>query len=623
MSVFNIKWLHRHFTSAAKIVLAVAIVASMSVSRVEGATYRPVVRGLNGAVSAGHPLVADVALQVLKDGGNAIDAGVAATLATCVLEHTHHSFGGESPILVYTAKTGTAVAINGVGPAPVAATAEFFLDTVGGIPDEDSILNAPVPGTFDALILALDKYGTMNLARVMAPAIHYAEVGHPVDAYIAGWIDNAKDIVGRWPTSSSVFLPGGQPPKAGDIWKQPDLARMMRTLVEVEAANAHNGRSAALKAVRDEFYKGSIAQTVAKFMEENGGLITMEDMAAYEARIEEPWTTEYKGYTLITNGTYTQAPAFLQAMNILEPFDLKALGHNSPAYIHLVSQAIMLAMADRHAYYGDPDFVEVPKEGLLSKQYAAERRKLIDPARAVPFFPPGDAWKYQPGGRAHLAGTHVANLTSSAPTDYEDPRVVDATDTIYLCVIDRDGNMFSTTSSNNMGPRRSGVVPGNLGFVLSGRLRQFSLDPDNANYILPGKRPRITPCPALVLKDGQPWMTLGSPGEDVQVQVLVQTFLNVVEFGMDPQEAVEAARFRTFAFPASQHPQAIFQRRVNVEARIPESVVQELTALGWDARTEPDWQGVNGGAAMIIRDPNTGALAAGADPRRACYAASW
>lgn len=583
--------------------------------------YRPAVRGVNGMVSAGHPLVAEIALQVLKDGGNAVDAGIAALLGTCVMEHTHHSLGGESPILIYDANLKKTVAINGVGPAPKAATEEFFITEVGGIPDEDSILNAPVPGTLDAMVLALDKFGTMDFATVCAPAIEYAEDGFPIDDVHANWLKKSEYVWKRWPSSAAVFAPGGKIPKAGEIWKQPNLSNTLRRLVSAETENATKGRSAALKAVRDEFYKGSIAQELVKFMEENGGLITMEDLAEYEAKIEEPWKTTYREYEVFTNGTYTQSPAILQSLNILEGFDLAALKHNSPEYIHLVGQAFDLALADRHAYYGDPDFVDVPRQGLLSKEYAAERRKLIDLDHAVASFPPGDAWKYN-GTKTAAGSTELQIADASNDPAYEEA-LTQAVDTIYLCVIDKDGNMFSTTSSNNMGPQRSGVVPGELGFVLSGRLRQFSLDPENPNYIEPGKKPRITPCPVLVLKNGEPFMAYGTPGEDVQIQVNVQNLLNVVEFGMDPQVAVEAPRFRSFAFPASQFPQSILEYRINVEERLAPDVLEALKAMGHDARTDADWAETLGGAGMIVRDPVTHVLTAGADPRRANYAMGW
>lgn len=588
-------------------------VALLVVNPVDAA-YRPVVRGTHGVVSSGHPLVSMTAIDVLKKGGNAMDAGVAAIFTAMVVEHTHHSLGGEQVILYYSAKEKKVYAINGVGTAPKLATREYF-DKMGLIPDEDSFLIAPVPGSLDGAVLALDRFGTKYLSDVLQPAIDFAEKGHPIDYIMVKWITNAKAILSKWPGSVKAFMPNGAPPKPGDIFVQPEYAETLKKILAGEQQNLAKGRSEALKAARDVFYKGEIAQAFDKFSRENGGLIRYEDLAAYQAKVEEPWKTKYHNYEVYSAGAYTQGPMVLQMLNFLEPYDLPALKHNSPEYIHLFLEAFKLAYMDRHLFYGDPYMVKVPAKGLLSKEYAAERRKLIDRNKAAMDVPPGDPWKFE--GRAERpAGPVVANLVKGTEEPF-------STDTTAMVVVDREGNMFTSTPSNNMGVRRSGVTPTGLGFVLSGRLRQFSLDSQNPNVIAPGKIPRITPAPSLALKDGKPFMVWTSPGEDVQMQANLQVFFNVVHFGMDLQTAVEMPRFRSLHGPAPQFPQAVLAGQARVEPRVAPETVKALEGLGHKIRTEPDWAEPSGGMVIIVRDEKTGALAAGADPRRACYAIGW
>jgi len=578
------------------------------------ARYRPVVMGTHGMVSSGHPLVSLAAIDVLKKGGNAADAGAAAIFTAMVVEHTHHSLGGEQIILYYSAKEKKVHAINGVGPAPKLATREYF-DKMGFIPDEDSFLIAPVPGTLDGVILAFDRFGTKSLTDVLQPAIDLAEKGHPIDHIMVKWINNAKAILSKWPGSVKAFFPNGQPPKPGDLFVQPEYAATLKKILAGERKNKGKGRSAALKAARDVFYKGEIARAFDKFSQENGGLIRYEDLAAYHAKIEEPWKTSYHGYEVYSAGSYTQGPMVLQTLNVLEGFDMGSLKHNSPEYIHLILEAFKLAYMDRHTFYGDPYKVKVPAKGLVSKEYAAERRKLIDPAKAAMEMPAGDPWKYE-GKAQRSTGPVLANLVKAT----EEPFSMDTT---AIVIIDKDGNMFSTTPSNNMGVRRSGVTPTGLGFVLSGRLRQFSLDPENPNVIAPGKLPRITPAPSLALKDGKPFMVWTSPGEDVQMQANLQVFFNVVHFGMDLQNAVEVPRFRSLHGPAAQFPQAVLAGQARVEPRIAPETVKALADMGHKIKTEPDWAEPSGGMVIIVRDDKTGVLSAGADPRRSCYAIGW
>jgi len=582
-------------------------------------SYRPVVRGTHGMASTGSPLVSAVAVDVLKKGGNAADAGVAALFASMVVEHTHHSLGGESAILHYSARDGEVLAVNGVGPAPGLATREFF-EKLGHIPHEDSFLNAPVPGTLDGAVLALDRFGTMTLAEVMEPAIALAGKGHPISGLMVQWIAKSKDYLAKWPGSASLFLPGGKPPKAGDLFVQPELAATLEKIRDAEKSNRRLGRSGAMKAARDVFYKGGIARAFDRFSRENGGLIRYEDLAGYEGKIEEPLKTSYRDLEVYSCSTWTQGLMMLEVMNLLEHYDIRNLPHNSPGYIHRVVEALKLACRDRHDFYADPYKVKVPVNGLVSKAYAGERRRLIDMARAAMEMPSGDPWKHETGARPP-AGTGKAS--SPAPSAAEDPGCDPGTDTIALVVADRDGNMFSTTSSNNMGVFRTGITPTGLGFVLSGRLRQFSLDPGNANVIAPGKIPRITPTPHLALKGGKPYIAWTTPGEDVQVQANLQVFFNVVEFGMDPQAAVEAPRFRSLHGPEPNYPQGMKPGEVRAEPRIAPETLRALEKMGHRIRTEDDWAESSGGMVLIVRDPRTGVLSAGADPRRECYAMGW
>ena len=591
------------------------VVFAMTISvDANAVTYRPIVWGTNGIVSSGSPLVSQVAIDILKKGGNAADAGVAALFATMVVEHTHHSLGGESPILYYSAKEKKVYAINGIGPAPKLATWEFF-DKMGLIPGEDSFLIAPVPGTLEGATMALDKFGTMTLAQTMASSINMAEKGHPISKIMVKWIENSKAILAKWPGSVKTFMPGGNPPKPGDIFVQAELAETFKKIRDGETKNLKLGRSKAIRAARDVFYKGEIAKALDKFSKDNGGLIRYEDLAEYHGRMEEPLKTTYKGYEVYSLSTCTQGPMMLQAMNLLEPMDVAGMKHNSPAYMHAVIESFKLAYMDRHNFYGDQGMVKVPEKGLVSKAYADERRKLIDLTKAAMDVPAGDPWKYE-----GVAGVlpQMGLVTASASGVEGNPEF--KTDTTALVVIDKDGNMFATTSSNNMGVRRSGVTPTGLGFVLSGRLRQFSLDPQNPNVIAPGKIPRITPTPHMALKDGKPFMAWTTPGEDVQTQANLQVFLNVVEFGMDPQTAVEVPRFRSLHGPEPQFPQEMKPGQVRVEPRIAPETIQTLADMGHKVRTEDDWVESSGGMVIVIRNLKTGALSAGADPRRECYA---
>ena len=377
--------------------------------------------------------------------------------------------------------------------------------------------------------------------------------------------------------------------------------------MEAEKAGAAKGRSEALRAARDRFYKGDIARELARFSEENGGLFRYDDFATYSAKVEDPVRIGYRGYQVYKNASASQGPAELFTLGLLEGYDLKSLGHNSPRYIHTCVEAVKLAFADRDKYLGDADFIRIPYEGLLSKEYAGERRKLIDPERASLEFRPGTAEKFTKGVEPV---ERPLDLTVSGKADHQG-------DTSYIGVVDKDRNMVSFTPSLHSG-FGTGVIMGQLGFILNCRGDYYSLVPGHANALEPGKRPRSTLQGTLVMKDGQPLMVLGSPGGDDQCMRTMQTFLNIVEFGMNIQQAIEAPRWSTRSFPSSPFPHTMYPGEMSVEERIPDSVRLALEKKGHKVKISGPWSlGSNAG---IVLDLRTGVLSAGADPRVEAYA---
>jgi len=381
-------------------------------------------------------------------------------------------------------------------------------------------------------------------------------------------------------------------------------------LVDAEKENAAKGRHEALKAARDRFYKGDIARTMAQFSEAEGGLFRYEDFASYTAKFETPVSVDYRGYRVYKNASSNQGPTELFALNILEGYDLKAMHHNSPEYIHASIEAVKLAMADREKYLGDADFVPIPFDGLLSKDYARERRALIDPAHASLELRPGTPEKYTRSTQALNRPWHL-NLQGEA--DHEG-------DTSYLAVVDKDRNMVSFEPSLHSG-FGTGVVMADLGFIFNCRGDYYSLVEGEANALAPGKRPRSTLQSTLVMKDSQPFMIVGSPGGDDQVFRTLQTLLNVVEFGMNVQQAIEAPRWATRSFPASPFPHTMYPGEMSVEQRVPQAVRDSLIARGHKLRVSGPW--TMGSLAAIVVDPKTGVLSAGTDPRVDAYAIAW
>jgi gamma-glutamyltranspeptidase / glutathione hydrolase len=604
-------------TRVVTVLMLIASLLSFAVPQAEADTFRPVVRGKRGVVAGGHPLSVEAGLRILQNGGNAVDAGVATVLAASVIEFSHFSFGGEVPILVKLKGQKVSV-IEGMGQAPMKATREFFVNraaaenTKGGLIPATGPLSATVPAVFDACVTALDQFGTKSLADVMQPAIELAD-GFPLDELRVQYIKNRAPVFSQWADAKRIFLPGGAVPKVGDIFVQADLARTMRELVRAErlaSKSVRNSRHAGLMAARDYFYRGPIAKRIGEYMQANGGLIAAADFARFQAKVGEPVATDYKGYRVYKAGFWTQGPAFVETLNLLEGFDLKKMGHNSPLYIHTCVEALKLALADRDRYYGDPNFVKIPAQELLSKQYATLRRPLIVQARASLAQQPGDPQNM----KALLAGTQPLVGRASQVPDSER-----ATDTTCVNVVDKDGNMFSATPSGAWLPA---VVAGNTGVLMGQRLQSSLTDPNSPNVVAPGKRPRITLTPTIVLKNGEPFMVLSTPGGDNQDQALLQVFLNIVEFDMNPQEAVEAPRFDTQHYVSSFDDHEFLPGSLNLEARISIKTVQELNDKGHKVRMQSEW-GTLSAPTVIIYDGKNGVASAGADPRRSRYAVAW
>jgi len=580
------------------------------------ATMRPVIRGRQAAVSSMKPEATEAARRILQMGGNAFDAAVGGQAALAVTDFALNGVGSDTVILLYDAKTRKVVSINGEPKAPRLATIEWHRQhNDAKLPQSDGLLSGGIPGVVDAWYLLLDNWGTMSFEQVLGPAIDLAENGFPLSEKLARAIATTKKIR-QYPSTMKVYFPDEQhPPKPGDIFRNPDLARTLKKIVESEKASAAKGRHEALKAARDRFYKGDIAREFAAFSEAHGGLFRYEDFADYTAKIETPVSVDYRGYQVYKNPSASQGPAELIALNLLEGFDLKALGHNSADFIHTSVEALKLAMADREKYLGDMDFIKIPYDGLLSKDYAKARRALIDPRSASrelrPGTPAGFMKSTDQADRQAFARQVIPNLDGEA--DH-------VGDTSYLAVVDKDRNMVSFEPSLHSG-FGTGVVMGNTGIIFNCRGDYYSLVPGEANALEPGKRPRSTLQSTLVMKDGQPFMITGAPGGDDQVMRTLQTLVNVVDFGMNIQQAIEAPRWTTRAFPASPFPHTMYPGEMGVESRVPEAVRNDLTARGHTLRVFGPWtQGSEGG---IVVDVKTGVLSAGADPRVEAYAWAW
>jgi gamma-glutamyltranspeptidase / glutathione hydrolase len=566
---------------------------------------RPVLQGTLGMVAAGHYLAAAIGMRLLETGGNAIDAGVASGFALSLLKPQSVGIGGEVPILIHLAKEGRSVAINGQGWAPRAARIPWFTSRGITLIPSDGFLPATVPAQFAAWCTALQHFGTASLADVLGPSVEMAEGGFPVYAGLESAVAKIADrYTAEWPTSAAIYLRDGRAIPEGTLIRNPDWAHTLKGAIDASLRDAGRGREASIQAAIDYFYSGPVAQQAVDFSSRNAflddsgeahtGLLSLEDFADFGTRgtqIEEPVHVSYRGVEVLKCGPWSQGPVLLQHLKLLEGYDLGSLGHNTAEYLHVYLECAKLAFADREQYYGDPEFTSVPLDRLLSESYAAERRQLVDRRHASLELRPGTL---------EVAGAGVGNERWPVVTG----------DTTHVDAVDRWGNLFAATPSGGW-IGSSPVVEG-LGFPLGTRGQMFYLDERHANSLQPQKRPRTTLTPSLALRDGKGWMAFGTPGGDQQDQWSLQFFLNVIDFGMDLQEALDAPTVQSTHFPGSFYPHAADPGGMRAESRIPVEVLDELTARGHKVNVDGGWS--HGQVTAVVREPN-GVLSGAASPR--------
>jgi len=554
-------------------------------------------------------------MRMLLSGGNAFDAAVASGFAAAVVEPTaSYTLCGECVAVIHHARRGETLAVSGQGTAPALAHLAFFrgrgLDRIPTGPGPDAHLSFTVPGAVDAYLTLLETFGTKSLSEVLAPALEYALHGFPMYEYMHRLlaIPESRTQFDLYPPGgTAVFYPGGRVPRVGELFVQPALAGTLRRLAEADAGSRGH-RTAGIAAARERFYRGDIAASIGAFSERVGGLLRAGDLAGYRARLEAPVRISFAGREILGQSAWTQAPVLLQALGMLESLDLRAMGHNSARYIHVVAEALKLAFADREQYYGDARDTGLLLAELLAPAYLRERAALVRMDRAAPGQPPpGDPLRRGVAGTA--AGVRAAGAGAVVPA---------ADGTTHIAAIDRDGNMMCLTPSG--GVFRKSAFAAELGCTLSTRSEMFVLRDGHPNALTPGRRPRTTLVSYLICEGGVPTMTIGCPGGDDQAQANLQLALNVLLFRMNPQQAVEAPRFSTQTLINSFYPRVYKPGQLNVERGIPEGTRAELRALGHTV-TEIGACGI--GAVVTHRDPKSGVLSAGADPRRPTYAIAW
>ena len=569
-------------------------------------SHRPSVRGRHWAVSTNHWLASLAASRILDRGGNAIDAGVAAGLALGVLQPDIVGSAGVAPMIVYLAETDEVATISGLGRWPRAASARYFVDRHGGdLPL--GVLRCVTPAAIDAWCQALRRYGTLGFGDVAEAALELASGGFATHRLLAETIAEDEELYASWESSRSVFLARGKPPRVGDPFVQADLGRTFVRLMEAEARSG-GGREAGLEAVRDEFHRGAIASEIVAHFEAEGGLMTAEDLAGFRAGHEEPERARFGPWEIYSCGPWCQGPLLLEMANLVSHHGFDEIQEFSEDYVHRLTELLKLGFADREAYFGDPEFVDVPLDDLLSDAFAAERVKAVDRARACPDLPRAGETRL---GRPDMPWVREAVEGARRNRAHRD--------TTYLCVVDAAGNGFSATPSDGYGT--AGIVPG-LGFAVSTRGDQSWIDSRHPSVIEPWKRPRLTPNPALAKKDGKLAFLFGTPGGDVQVQAMLQVFLNHAVRGMDPQAAIEAPRFASESFPGSFWPHTHKPGVLRLEPGYMRHA-GGLEAKGHTIAPWPDLGWRAGGVCAIAIDGESGDRIAGADPRRECMALAW
>jgi len=596
--------------AAAGLVLAgVTLSAQGPAGSTRSTSIRGEVRATHGVVAAGRTFTVDAGARIMAAGGNAIDAGVASIFAAAVVEISHFGLGGEAPIIIYSARDRRVIVVNGQGSAPKAANPQLFAgkDAIPG----NGPLGATIPAAIDSASIALATYGTRSLSDVLQPAIELAD-GFPMYEFLHHYLETERKACEPYAWTMRTYYPGGTITPVGEMFRQPNLAATLRALAAAEKAalGAGASREQAIRAGRDAFYKGPIARAMTAAVREAGGVMTEDDLSSYAGKIEEPASAPYRGYTVYKAGFWNQGPSLLQTLRILEGFDLRAMGAGSPDAIHTTVEAIKLAYADRDRYYGDPDFVKVPGDVLLSAPYAAARRALIDPKRASLEQRPGDPSR----------GAALLSLPPDGGRD-RDPIGKEHGDTTSLQVADAAGNLFSATPSSGwlLG---GAFVAGSTGVPMSNRMQAFQLDPSSPNVLAGGKRPRTTLTPSVVLKDGKPFLAIGTPGGDSQDQQILLVLLNIIDFGMDVQAAIDAPRVN------SLHPFSSFDNHraqpgvLEVETSLPPAVLNELRARGHVLVPRTPF-GISTGIVAAGVDPATGQLRGGADLRRERAIVAW
>ncbi len=592
-------------------------------------TQKPPLHGKHWMAVTGKPLSATAGAMIFAKGGNAIDAGCGMLAACCTMWDVL-SWGGETQALIYNPKTKKVIAINALGVAPTGATAEFFKGKGMNYPPDFGPLAAVTPGTPGGLMTMLAEYGTMSLKEVLAPAMQMAE-GYPIEAQTANSIERGKDEIKKWPYSKKVFLPHlgdkREAPDAGEIFVQKDLLVTLQKLVNAEQDALKKGKSRkeAIYAAYDLFYKGEIAKEFSRGCREQGGLITEQDLATWKVKIEEPMMTNYKGIDVYKLQQWTQGPVMLQTLNILENFDLKAMGYNSTRYIHTLYQAMNLAFADRDFYYGDPAFAnnQQPMKGLLSKEYAKERSKLINPDRNDAKAAPGDPYPFE--GKINpftdvLKNWGNASVEPKANTPLSNPFLEEFTaGTTSVEAADEEGWVISITPSGGWVPA---CIAGNTGVGMSQRMQSFVTDSKESpfNVVEPGKRPRVTLTPSLAMKDGKPFLSFAKQAGDEQDQLLMQFFLNMVEFNMTVQESCEAPSFKTYQMYSSfgKHDKAIGGLTLNEQT--PPYVRKDLSRMGYKLNYQ---ERTSGPINAIYFDWKHGSLWGGSSNHGEDYGIGW
>lgn len=545
-------------------------------------TFRPPITGREAIVVSNQPLATVSGFKILEQGGNAIDAAVAVAASLSVVEpYLSNICGGDAFIIIYLAKENKVLVVNASGPAPQKATIDFYLNSKEGTIPSSGILSVEIPGAFSGWVKALKNYGTMMPAQVFQPAIELAEKGFVLSPYNESQISSGMKKFND--KAKEVYAPKGTPLLLGELCVNKNFAETLKKLGDA-------GWGA-----EDLFYRGEFAKKIVEFSEKEGGILAEKDFADFQAEIVDPLMVNYHGYEVYVSPPQCQGIVLMEALNILEPFDLKSLGHNSPEYLNLLIEALNLGFEDRNKYVGDPRFVPpIPLKGLLSKEYAAERRALIQPGKTLADKIPS-----------------VIN-----PKDYEKDG-----NTTFFAVVDKDRNVVACTTSilDSWG---SGLMAGDTGIFLNNRMNYFWLDPEHPNALEPGKRTFQTITPSIALKDGKPFMAFGTPGADVQEQTKLQIFFNVVLFGMNPQAAIEAPRFQSFNLPSASLPHSASPGKVGIEGRMGEETAEALRKMGYEIDLYTPWKYM-GCAGMILINPENGNLLAGADPRREGYAIGW